>query len=99
MMFPSLDSTTGKTSVENESRSFLKPRLSRRNFLGRLSATFLPLFSKAAPPAPIRLIANSNTEEELLPDYRLTPHYRMKSPIDDVIRLVQPGLDAFPTEK
>jgi Flp pilus assembly protein TadD/peroxiredoxin len=32
-------------------------------------------------------------------DYRLTPHYPAKSPLDDVLRLVAPGSDEFVTEK
>jgi len=37
--------------------------------------------------------ANSGAE------YRLTPHYRAQSPLDEVIRHTQPGLDAYDTEK
>jgi tetratricopeptide (TPR) repeat protein len=32
-------------------------------------------------------------------DFRLTPHYPAKSPLDDVLRLVAPGADDFVTEK
>jgi len=32
-------------------------------------------------------------------DYRLTPHYPKKSPLDDVLRLVTPGTDQYLTEK
>lgn len=32
-------------------------------------------------------------------DFRLTPHYPAKSPLDDVLRLVAPGTDEFITEK
>jgi Flp pilus assembly protein TadD/peroxiredoxin len=32
-------------------------------------------------------------------DFRLTPHYPAKSPLDDVLRLVVPGADEFVTEK
>jgi Flp pilus assembly protein TadD/peroxiredoxin len=32
-------------------------------------------------------------------DVRLTPHYPAKSPLEDVLRLVAPGSDAFVTEK
>ncbi len=32
-------------------------------------------------------------------DYRLSAHYRVRSPLDEVIRKTQPGLDAFITEK
>jgi tetratricopeptide (TPR) repeat protein len=32
-------------------------------------------------------------------NYRLTAHYRLRPPLDDVIRKVEPGLDAFVSEK
>src|SRR5690348_4377388 len=32
-------------------------------------------------------------------DYRLTPHYPAKSPLDDILRLVAPGSDEFVSEK
>jgi tetratricopeptide (TPR) repeat protein/peroxiredoxin len=32
-------------------------------------------------------------------DFRFTPHYPTKSPLDDVLRLVAPGADEFITEK
>ena len=34
-----------------------------------------------------------------MPDYRLTPRYRTKSPLDEVLRKTEPKLDEFPTEK
>ena len=35
---------------------------------------------------------------DLSSEYRLSPHYRTKSPLDELLRRVQPGLDAFPSE-
>ncbi len=32
-------------------------------------------------------------------DIRLTPHYPVPSPLADILRLVPPGLDEYPTEK
>ena len=32
-------------------------------------------------------------------DFRLTPHYPARSPLDDVLRYVPPGSDEFVTEK
>ena len=32
-------------------------------------------------------------------DYRLTPHYPKKSPLEDVLRYVAPGSDQYITEK
>src|SRR5258708_693931 len=34
-----------------------------------------------------------------LEDFHLTPHYPSPSPLDDVLRLVTPGLDEYMTEK
>jgi len=52
----------------------------------------LPLGAKlAAPPRGIPYFPFT--------DFRLTPHYPAKSPLDDVLRLVVPGTDEFVTEK
>jgi Flp pilus assembly protein TadD/peroxiredoxin len=52
----------------------------------------LPFGSKlAAPPRAIPSFPFA--------DFRLTPHYPAKSPLDDVLRLVIPGADEFVTEK
>ena len=32
-------------------------------------------------------------------DYRLTPHYPLKSPLDDILRLIVPGSDEYTAEK
>ncbi len=32
-------------------------------------------------------------------DFRITPHYRLRPPLDDILRKVEPGLDAFISEK
>jgi Flp pilus assembly protein TadD/peroxiredoxin len=32
-------------------------------------------------------------------DFQLTPHYPAKSPLEDVLKLVEPGLDSYVTEK
>jgi hypothetical protein len=77
--------------------------LSRRGFLetfGKLSAAIIPTGRHAAPLGG----AQGNQPFPEGPDvssvdFRLTPHYRIKSPLDEVIRKVQPGLDAFLTEK
>jgi tetratricopeptide (TPR) repeat protein len=51
-----------------------------------------PLGAKfAAPPRAIHPFSFA--------DYRLTPHYPEKSPLDEVLRLVAPGSDEFVTEK
>ena len=75
--------------------------LSRRCFLGWCGCA-----SAALLPAPLRAAgletrtAFPRSLEAAAPvDYRLTPHYRAKSPLDDVLLQVQPGFDQFVTEK
>src|SRR5260370_7703677 len=76
--------------------------ISRRNFLRGMRwapVLFVPAPMRALPfgckfAAPPRAIPS-------LPfaDFRLTPHYPAKSPLEDVLRLVVPGADEFVTEK
>jgi Flp pilus assembly protein TadD/peroxiredoxin len=76
--------------------------ISRRNFLRGMRwapilfvpapLRALPFGSKlAAPPRAIPFFPFA--------DFRFTPHYPAKSPLDDVLRLVRPGADEFVTEK
>src|SRR5882762_1388006 len=76
---------------------------SRRVFLEKMRwAPFLFL------PAPLRgapfksVGAGSSAEHDAfapIADFRLTPHYPAKSPLEEVLRLVTPGSDEFITEK
>jgi tetratricopeptide (TPR) repeat protein/thiol-disulfide isomerase/thioredoxin len=52
-------------------------------------------------PFRSRLGAVAADQNSPLPyaDFRLTPHYPAKSPLDDVLRLVLPGSDEYVTEK
>src|ERR1700757_2528387 len=76
--------------------------ISRRTFLRGMRwapTLFLPAPMRAFPfgakfAAPPRAL-NSFP----FADYRLTPHYPTKSPLDDMLRLVAPGSDEFVTEK
>jgi len=70
--------------------------LSRRALLK--SVSFAPV---AFLPAPFRLLASGLGRGVDLPfaDFRVTPHYPAKAPLDDVIPLVVPGTDQFITEK
>jgi tetratricopeptide (TPR) repeat protein len=76
------------------------PLLSRRAFLRRVS--WAPALWIAAPfsgfPAsrPVGILRHSSFP---LSDSRLTPHYPGKAPLEDILRLVIPGLDEFITEK
>jgi Flp pilus assembly protein TadD/peroxiredoxin len=61
-------------------------------------------------PAPVQMLgasvfpfaagaANGVVPGLLFSDYHFTPHYPVKSPLDDVLRLLIPGSDEFTTEK
>src|SRR5580698_6243679 len=76
---------------------------SRRTFLGKMRWTpmlFLPapLYLSTFRP----LFAETPGRGDLafdLTDFRITPHYPAKSPLDDVLRKVVPGTDEYVTEK
>jgi tetratricopeptide (TPR) repeat protein len=74
---------------------------SRRRFLKAIS--WAPVYFLAAPlqafPVPYRLNANLLVSALPLGDSRVTPHYPTTSPLDAVLRLVEPGTDEFLTEK
>src|SRR5882757_4767213 len=77
--------------------------LSRRRLLKSLSLAPL-LFCPAPFHASSFLFEPwetppSRTSGFSLADFRLTPHYPTKSPLEDVLRLVAPGSDEYATEK
>lgn len=72
---------------------------SRRTLLRSLS-----LAPAAFLPAPLRLLTSghhphSPSHRFDFADFRVTPHYPAKSPLDDVMKFASPGTDAFVTEK
>jgi len=75
-----------------------KRQVSRRAFLGGLR--WAPLLFLPAPlhSAAFRSWAPRLSGEQgvALPfaDFRLTPHYPARSPLEDVLRYVEPGSDA-----
>ncbi len=71
--------------------------ISRRQLLERISAAFAAWPLRATPLAlgP----GGASPRGAAAAAFRLTPHYRAKSPLEDVLRHVEPGLDNFPTEK
>ena len=76
--------------------------LSRRAFLKGMS--WAPLLFTPAPflgssfrPLPTWFLSNAPSLS--FTDFRLTPRYPMKSPLDDVLRLVVPGGDEYIAEK
>ena len=84
-------------------RPFSRRPFSRRAFLRGMRwapVLFLPApmlgshFRSFLPAAP----ADQNSPFPFA-DFRLTPHYPAKSPLDDVLRLVLPGSDEYVTEK
>jgi Flp pilus assembly protein TadD/peroxiredoxin len=77
--------------------------LSRRTFLRKMRwapALFLPapLYSSSFAPLLAETPGISNPTFHFA-DFRLTPHYPAKSPLDDVLRKVVPGTDEYVTEK
>jgi tetratricopeptide (TPR) repeat protein len=79
-----------------------KSRISRRTFLGGLRwapVGFLPapLLAKVLPGSPCGSFFSPRLDLPF-PDYRITPHYPKKSPLDDVLRYVVPGTDRYKTE-
>ncbi len=80
-----------------------KNKVSRRAFLG--GVRFAPLLFLPAPlhsaefGSPTSRMFDQHGPPFPLSDPRLTPHYPTKSPLDDVLRYVQPGSDEYVTEK
>jgi tetratricopeptide (TPR) repeat protein len=75
---------------------------SRRTFLKQMQwapVLFLPapMDGRLFRPRPGQIAA---TQPSAFPfaDFRLTPHYPAKSPLDDVLRLAVPGTDEYVTE-
>ena len=79
-----------------------KAKVSRRSFLGGLR--YAPLFFLPSPidSAVLRSFAPSVLGRHALSlpfsEYRLTPRYPGKAPLDDVLRYVPPGSDQYVTE-
>jgi tetratricopeptide (TPR) repeat protein len=76
---------------------------SRRTFLKQMRwapVLFLPapLHSSPFQPLPAETPGNRNPAFDFV-DFRVTPHYPAKSPLDDVLRKVAPGTDEYITEK
>jgi Flp pilus assembly protein TadD len=83
---------------KNEDHAF-----SRRTFLRGMRwapVLFLPapLYSSSFRPLLARTPDKGNFAFDLA-DFRVTPHYPAKSPLDDVLRKVVPGTDEYVTEK
>jgi Flp pilus assembly protein TadD/peroxiredoxin len=76
---------------------------SRRAFLRGMRwapLLFLPAPLHESPfPAILPETTEDGTSKFPFVDFRLTPHYPAKSPLDDVLRLVAPGSDEYVTEK
>jgi len=78
-------------------------RLTRRAFLEKMR--WAPLLFLPAPlrGSPFRQAFAGNVADRSTPiplaDFRLNPHYPVKSPLEQVLRLVAPGSDEYVTEK
>ena len=76
---------------------------SRRSFLGKLQWT--PVLFLPAPilvPSLRPLLAEPSGAPKPafeFADFRVTPHYPAKSPLEDILRKVVPGTDEYVTEK
>jgi len=75
---------------------------SRRVFLEKMR--WAPFLFLPAPlrGAPFKSVGAGSSEHDAfapIADFRLTPHYPAKSPLEDVLRLVAPGSDEYVTEK
>jgi Flp pilus assembly protein TadD/peroxiredoxin len=77
--------------------------LSRRTFLRRMRwapVLFLPAPMHASAFRPVLAeTAGDRNPSFHFADFRVTPHYPAKSPLDDVLRKVVPGADEYVTEK
>ncbi len=77
-----------------------KSKLSRRAFLGGMR--WAPLAFLPAPFHTRNFLGTAGLAPRMefpFADYRLTPHYPRKSPLEDVLRYVAPGTDQYITEK
>src|SRR3989442_15161075 len=76
---------------------------SRRTFLRRLRwapVVFLPAPVHALPfRSALPELVQDETSSLPFADFRLTPHYPAKPPLDDLLRQVVPGADEYLTEK
>jgi Flp pilus assembly protein TadD/peroxiredoxin len=76
--------------------------VSRRAFLRGMRwapVVFLPAPLRMLRPRPGSPEASRFGGGSPIADFRFTPHYPAKSPLDDVLRLVVPGADEYATEK
>lgn len=92
-----------KTTRSMHSLSHLRPPITRRKLLQYLGLA--PVALRSAPLLGASLAPSGRAgqstayEEHKLFEPRLQPLYPTRSPLEDVLRLVPPGLDEFVTEK
>ena len=73
--------------------------VSRRAFLRGMRWTPLLFLPAPLQATPLWQSAARNPPTLSFADFRVTPHYPAKSPLDDVLRYVTPGSDEYATEK
>src|ERR1700678_3686913 len=97
-----MQTPAGSAEAPSMSRHKTEDRfLTRRSLLKTMGLA--PLMLRPAPfhGSSLRIPWSLATEKSAFgfSDVRLTPHYPAKSPLEDVLRLVAPGSDAYVTEK
>ncbi len=83
---------------KNDSQFLSRRRLLKSMGLAPLLLRPAPLLGSSLLFGPERVFRNQNPAFPFL-DVRLTPHYPVKSPLADILRLVAPGSDEYITEK
>jgi tetratricopeptide (TPR) repeat protein/thiol-disulfide isomerase/thioredoxin len=82
----------------------IESTLSRRDFLGTCgyASTLLlpaPLFGAIASPVAQEAATGLPVVAPLFSDYRILPHYRAHSPLEELIRKARQKVDDYPTER
>jgi tetratricopeptide (TPR) repeat protein/peroxiredoxin len=92
----------GAIQLAKEAKGLRPSSLSRRDFLAH-SLLWAPGAFASVPPLKHTFAASRMLGADAGfadgHDLRVTPHYRLRPPLDDVLRKVEPGFDAFVSEK
>jgi len=93
----------GVPALGKQPKTCWRASLGRRDFLVRscqwASAAFVPAGLRALGFVPTLAPRPARAIPQVAQDDRITPHYRLKPPLEELLRKVEPGLDAFLTEK
>ncbi len=83
---------------EREKTHIIAAHLPGRDALGSLTLSSVIVSFGGIAVSVFTFVSRSNSFISFR-DSRLTPHYPAKSPLDDVLRYVEPGSDEYKTEK